>query len=35
MEVRRSSLGKWKLELLHKAMDVLDLAKGGGDKVGG
>jgi hypothetical protein len=33
-EARRASLGKWKLELLHRLMDALDLPRGSGDKVG-
>lgn len=33
LEARKASLGKWKLDLLHKLMDVLDLARGSGDKV--
>ncbi|KAL4438465.1 hypothetical protein ABPG77_000113 [Micractinium sp. CCAP 211/92] len=32
MESRRASLGKWKLELVHKLMDTLDLPRGSGDK---
>ena len=34
LEARRASLGKWKLELVHRAMDLLDLQRGSGDKVG-
>ncbi|PRW61174.1 DEK-like isoform X2 isoform B [Chlorella sorokiniana] len=32
VDARKASLGKWKLELLHKLMDVLDLQRGSGDK---
>lgn len=32
LEARRASLGKWKLELVHRAMDLLDLQRGSGDK---
>ncbi len=35
VEARRASLGKWKLELLHKLMDLLDLPRGSGEKVMG
>jgi hypothetical protein len=35
VEGRRASLSKWKLELIHRAMDALDLQRGSGDKVGG
>lgn len=34
VEARKASLGKWKLDLLHKLIDVLDLQRGSGDKVG-
>lgn len=34
LEARRAALGKWKLDLLHKTMDALDLQRGAGDKVG-
>ena len=33
IEARKASLGKWKLDLLHKLMDTLDLQRGSGDKV--
>lgn len=33
LEARKASLGKWKLDLLHKLMDTLDLQRGSGDKV--
>lgn len=32
LEARRVSLGKWKLELIHRLMDTLDLPRGSGDK---
>lgn len=35
VEARKASLGKWKLDLLHRLMDVLDLQRGSGDKVRG
>ena len=34
LEARRSSLLKWKLDLIHRLLDVLDLQRGSGDKVG-
>lgn len=34
IEARKASLAKWKLDLLHKLMDTLDLQRGSGDKVG-
>ena len=34
VEARTASLGKWKLDRLHKLIDVLDLQRGSGDKVG-
>lgn len=34
IEARRASLSKWKLELVHRALDTLDLPRGSGDKVG-
>ena len=33
VEARKASLSKWKLDLLHRLMDVLDLQRGSGDKV--
>jgi protein DEK len=32
LEARKTALGKWKLELIHRLMDVLDLQRGSGDK---
>ncbi len=34
LKYRRESLGKWKLDLIHKLLDVLDLPRGQGEKVG-
>lgn len=31
-EARKASLSKWKLELLHRAFDMLDVPRGPGDK---
>jgi hypothetical protein len=33
LKYRREALGKWKLELIHRLMDALDLPRGSGDKV--
>jgi protein DEK len=32
LEARKLSLGKWKLDLIHKLLDTLDLPRGAGDK---
>ncbi|GAB4813480.1 hypothetical protein N2152v2_000526 [Parachlorella kessleri] len=34
LKYRRESLGKWKLDLIHKLLDVLDLPRGQGEKAG-
>lgn len=32
IEARKASMSKWKLELIHRLMDALDLPRGAGDK---
>ena len=32
LDARKASLGKWKLELIHRLMDALDMTRGSGDK---
>lgn len=32
VEARKTALGKWKLDLIHRLMDTLDLQRGSGDK---